>query len=245
MSRTPHQVSQQRMVIPDSFLCGRMNVSIRAQGSCTAISAAFLPLELRTPHHVMHFFERHVSITLGGICDFLKDNLNDDEPPMYLRRPTSEWCVFVRTSQSDGVNDYDEYKMLSKDIILLQIHPYILENFRLVISMTPEYERATERIVAGEATPAYLVGSAMINSNWKMNRTYKDICRQIRSRRRRDERTRNGQCDINVPLDHLDDNMLRDNLQFFEKVKSIAISLHNNREYTESVRLFHPLNGHH
>ena len=171
--------------------------------------------------------------------------MNDDELPMHLRRPTSEWCVFVRTSQSDGVNNYDEYKMLSKDSILLQIHPYILENFRLVISMTPEYERATERIVAGEATPAYLLGSAMINSNWKMNHMYEDICRQIRSRRRRDERTRNGQCNINVPLDHLDDNMLCDNLQFFEKVKSIAISLHNNREYTESVRLFHPLNGHH
>jgi hypothetical protein len=163
---------------------------------------------------------------------------------MDLRIPTSQWCVFVSTTQSDGVNDYDEYKMVSKDFILLQIHPYILEKFRLVISMTPEYERGTERIVPGTATPEYLMRSAMITSDWKMNHEYKDILGQIRARQIRDEITGNGQCDINLQLDQLDDKILRRSLQFFEQVKSIAISVHDDSEYTESVRLLHPLNGH-
>lgn len=232
------------MQIPDSFLFGTMDVSIRVQGHYTTRSAAFLPLELRKPHHVMHFFEKHKSLTLGGICEFLQDNLNDDDTPMGLRIPTSQWCVFVCTTQSGGVNDYDEYKMISKDFILLQIHPYILDKSRLVISMTPEYERGTEIIVPGTATPEYLMRSAMITSDWKMKHAYKNLLRQIRARQIRDERTGNGQCDINLPLDQLDDKILRRNLEYFEEVKSIAISVHDDSEYTESVRLLYPLNGH-
>ena len=108
--------------------------------------------------------------------------------------------------------------------------------------MTPEFERRTLKVTPGNATPEYLLRSAMITSNWKMNNICQDIRRQIRARQVRHARTRNRQHDTDRLLDQLDDNILRDKLQFFDKVKSIAISVRNDRQYTESVRLLHPLN---
>jgi len=121
--------------------------------------------------------------------------------------------------------------VLSKESLLLAIHPYVLDNFMIHIDMTPEWEGNRYRtILPGDATPEYLLESAKITSDYYMNESYKYVQKQV-FWWRKNEAAGKAQGDAG----------LHQAIADFENKKVKAIGVHNDIAYTASVLSLDPL----
>jgi hypothetical protein len=229
------------MQFPDSLLSGTINLTIRGNGSYTTEPANFMQIGSRSERCVRNFFDARKLMTVGEFCECLNNNLQVGHPAMPFRTPTHQWCVFVKTSKYEGVNICEEYRVLRKESLLLEIHPYILNNYMLIVSMTPEYERAREKIVPGDATPEYLLESAKTSSDCKMHQSYQTALENMQFARIYDAKVRGGRAAKNDSIDQYNGDLLKRNIAYFEEDKLMAIRVRNDIAYTASLRSYHLL----
>jgi len=229
------------MQFPDSLLSGKINLTITGKGCYGTGGEYFMPVQLRSERFVRNFFDSHKLMTVGDFCECLHDNLRSNHPAMSFRTPTREWCVFVKTTHSKGVESYVEYTVLPKESLLLEIHPYILNNFKLVVSMTPEHHRASNKIVQGDATPEYLLRSAKISSNSIMEEWYQNAVKEICFWSKTKSNVKARGEEKNESVHESDDEFLQHAIARFEEHKLTAIRVHNDIAYTALQRSFHPL----
>jgi len=201
------------------------------RGCYKADGEYFMPVESRSERCVRNFFDSHKLMTVGELCECLKTNMDPYHRAISFRTETDRWCVFIKTTQFDGTHNYDTLKELRKESLLLEIHPYILNNFKLYISMTPEWERDDRaRILPGYATPEFLLESAKISSDWKMNHSYENVTKELYWWKKNEAGVK-GQGDA----------ILQHAIVGFERDKLMAIRVHNDIEYTASKRSLDPL----
>lgn len=223
------------MQFPDSLLSGKINLSITGHGSFSGDGEYFMPVQLRSERFVRDFFDSHKLITVGEICEYLHDNLRSDHPAVLFRAPTREWCVFVQTTHFNGVGSHVEYKVLPKESLLLEIHPYILNNFKIEVSMTPEHTRAFHPIVEGDATPEYLLRSAKISSNSRMEESYQKAVKELEFWNKTSSNAKARGGEKNESVHEPDDEFLQDAIARFEEHKLTAIRVHNDIKYTSRM----------
>jgi len=229
------------MQIPDSLLSGTINLTITGNGCYNGQAANFMPERSRSERCVRNFFDSHELMTVGEFCEYLHNNLHVGHAATRFRTPPREWCVFVKTFKYDGVNMYEEYKVLGKDSLLLEIHPYILNNYMLLVSMTPEWERIHVNIVPGDATPEDLLESAKISSNHKMLQSYSTALEHMKWMQGYDAKVKDGRAEKNDSMDEDNDTLFKRYITDFEGKRLMAIRVHNDVKYTASMRSYHPL----
>jgi len=219
------------MQFPDSLLSGKINLFIAGRGCYSRGGAYFMPVESRSERCVRNFFDSHKLMTVGEFCECLQKNMDFDHAAIDFRTETHRWCVFVKTTQFDGTNSYDTFKVLRKESLLLEIHPYILNNYKLFVSMTPEWERdGRVRLLPGDATPEFLLQSAKISSDWEMNQSYSNVTKELYWWKKNEAGVK-GQGDA----------LLQRAIVDFEQYKLMAIRVHNDIQYTASVLSLDPL----
>ena len=200
-----------------------------------------MPVGSRSEQCVREFFASNQLITVGEMCECLQNNMHVDHNAIDYRTPTHQWRVFVKTTQFDGTHDYDEFKVVNKASLLLEIHPYILNNFKLVVSMTPQFEIDRERFVTGDATPGYLLQSAKISSDCEMQHLYRDTLKELKHQNEYYAKVKAGTEQQDDSIDRLNAGILKQNIVRFDRAKLMAIRVCNDIDYTTSHRSFHPL----
>ena len=224
------------MQFPDALLSGKINLTITGNGSCGSEGEYFMPVHLRSERCVRIFFDSRKLMTVGDFCEHLDNNLPSNHPAIRFRTKTSDWCVFVETIHFKGVKTLVDYTELPKESLLLEIHPYILNNFKLVVSMTPKYHRTSHLIVEGDATPEHLMRSAKISSNSSMEEWYQNAVKEIHLWNKNEASVKARGEVRNEYVDESDYAFLQNNIARFEEHKLMAIRVHNDIQYTKSLR---------
>jgi len=229
------------MQFPDSLLSGKINLKIIGRGCYGTAGEYFMPVNFRSERFVRNFFDSHKLMTVGDFCEYLHDNLSSNHPAIRFRTKTGDWCVFVETTHFMGAKNHVEYIELPKESLLLEIHPYILNNFKLVVSMTIEHFRDNNKIVQGYATPEYLLCSAKISSNSIMKEWYQTAMEEIYVLSKTKSNVQARGEEKNESVHESDDEFLQDIIARFEEHKLTAIRVHNDIAYTLLLSSFHPL----